>query len=386
MSDVQFIFVVLGALYAWECACWVRRGGVVFGTWLGRCWRIQHPAVMLGNQSGGFIFAAPLPPLGEIFCAHQFPFSIGPAGVLCFVSANVNPGWRPAQNGCFLSWDEVGQLQLRGKKLQLHQKKIFGASTTTLARYIFDSLTEIAGASASAREVAIEKLLRTTLDTRQIETLRSEFDQQIRPIRWFANVLLIFMFVLAPLLVSLIGLKIIWAWLLLALAVLTVTTAWLFARIHRKFYPLASDDRFTQTLIIALAPATTLRAHDIASRPLLERFHPLAVAKVFLQPEHFRRFARRLLLDLRNPARPTCPSADPVANATEFFFRSTQLKITEAWLMENKIAPADLCQPPAPADESCRAYCPRCESQFTTADGFCADCGELPLAPFRKPS
>ena len=64
MNDVQLLFVVLACLYGWECACWVRRGGLAFVTWLGRHWSAQQPGALVGNQRGGFIFVPPLPPLG----------------------------------------------------------------------------------------------------------------------------------------------------------------------------------------------------------------------------------------------------------------------------------------------------------------------------------
>jgi len=82
---------------------------------------------------------------------------------------------------------------------------------------------------------------------------------------------------------------------------------------HRALYPHAEDERFTHTLTIALAPTSALRAHDALSRPLVEMFHPLAVAKVLLPEGRFREFARPVLLDIRHPALPLCPSDDSCA-------------------------------------------------------------------------
>ena len=45
------------------------------------------------------------------------------------------------------------------------------------------------------------------------------------------------------------------------------------------------------------------------------------------------------------------------------------------------INPDELLQPPAALDETCHAYCPRCETQFTALDGVCADCGGVALLP-----
>ena len=73
MSDLQVLFLVLVLLYGWECACWVPRGSVVFSTWWGRRWRMIHPATLLGNARGGFVFACPLPPLGTVLTGSHIP-------------------------------------------------------------------------------------------------------------------------------------------------------------------------------------------------------------------------------------------------------------------------------------------------------------------------
>jgi hypothetical protein len=386
MTDVQFLFVILGVLYAWECTCWLRRGGVGFTTWIGRRWRSQHPATMFGNQTGGFIFAAPFPPLGSLLITHQLPFSLGPEGVLFFVAATVNPGWRPAQSARYLSWDTVRDVRIHGKKILLQKEILYAVPTATLAGYLFRTLQDLSKLTAAERVQAIRQLLGAAFDLKQIETRRQTFQSLARPLRILTNALLVLVFIIAPLLIGFIGLSHVWLGLVLVLLALTIATAAYFARLHRKFWPAATDERFTQTLIIALAPATTMRAHDLASRLLLETFHPLAVARTLFRPEQFRSFARRLLLDLRNPILPTCPNPQPPVIATEQFYRQVYLETVEAWLTENKIAPNELCQPPVPADKSCHAYCPRCEAQFTTPAGHCTDCGGLPLVSFRKAS
>ena len=88
MSEVQLLFLVLALLYGWECAVWLRRGTVAFGTWLGRAWWIRHPGTLAGNQRGGFILAAPLPPLGCLLTATQFPLSLSPEGALVWVKCS----------------------------------------------------------------------------------------------------------------------------------------------------------------------------------------------------------------------------------------------------------------------------------------------------------
>lgn len=386
MSDVQILFAILGALYAWECGCWLRRGGVAFTTWTGKVWRAQHPAALVGNQSGGFVGATPLPPLGEIFCAYQLPFSLGPEGVLFFVASQVNPGWRPPQSGHFLRWDQISKIRCRGKKICLDQQTLFTAPTVTLADQLRTTLVRIAGLPVDQRAAAITATLADSLNTRAMEQRLLEFRKRARSLRLLANGLFALGFVLAPLLIWGLGLSRVWLGLLIGILTLTITMATIFNRLHRHFYPAATDERFTQTLILALAPASTMRARDVASRALLENFHPLAAAKVLLPAAAFRHFASRYLRDLRNPVLPHCPHSQPEASATEAFFRRALLEVVESWLTQMQIAPAELCPPPVPADASCRAYCPRCEAQFTTAAGHCADCGGLALVSFTKVS
>lgn len=386
MSELQLLFVVLGALYVWECVSWLPRDSVAFSTATGNRWRTQNPASLLGNRRGGFVWASPFPPLGEIFCPQQLPFSLGPEGVLFFVSASVNPGWRSAQSGLFLNWEQISLLSLQGKKILLNQKLIVAASTVTRAQQLYRTLTDLAGKPANERAKMIKHLLSRTLDTKSIESRLQEFHRLVRPLRFLTNALFVLAFGIAPLLIWQIGLPLAWFGLLIGTLALTITSAIFFRRLHRTFYPSAEDDRFTLTLILALAPATTMRAHDIAARPLLENFHPLAVAKKLLPAAAFQRLARRFLLDLRHPALPICPNPQPQAHATEQFFRKTFQELVEAWLREHKIVPEELCAPPVMLEASCRAYCPRCEAQFTTPTGYCSDCGGLPLVAFTKAS
>ena len=386
MSDVQLLFVVLAALYTWECLCWLRRGGVAFSSWLGHNWRAKHPAALAGNQNGGFVLAAPLPPLGTLFVANQLPLSFSPDGVLAFVATNVNPGWRTAQSGRYLSWSEVRDVRVRGKKLLINSELLIHAATPGLARYLASEIKRLGALQPAGRPEAIEGIVKATLDVKAIEARYMDWQKRARPVRWLANLLVVFVLGIAPTLIWSIGFTLTWRWLLLGLVAFTVTTAIMFARAHRALYPDAHDERFTHTLTIALAPTSAMRAHDALSRPLLEAFHPLAVAKVFLNASAFNGFARRIVIDQRHPALPLCPNEQPPAQAAEKFFRQQFLAAAEQFLTQQGIEPAKLCRPPAPSEESSRAYCPRCEAQFTSADGQCVDCGGVALVAFEKVS
>ena len=382
MSDVQWLFLVLAVLYGWECACWVRRGSVVFTTWLGRNWQAQHPGTLLGNQRGGFIFAAPLPPLGTLLTASPLPISLSTEGVLGYVSTNVNPGWRPAQTDTFFRFEDIREIKPRGKKLFVNGEIMLMAATVGQASYFADQLRQFVKLPLSQRETAITAFVHSSLDATLVEQRWLEFRKLARPLRLLGNVLFVYLFVLAPVWIWQLGFRLSWLGLVIGLFALTTIAAVFFFRAHQKLYPKADDERFTHTLTIMLAPMTTIRAHDTLSRPLFDTFHPLAVAELILSNDKFRDLARRILLDLRHPAEPVCTNADASARAMESNARAITRQAAEQFLKQSGLEPDELCKPPTPADESCRAYCPRCRAQFTTPTGNCADCGGLALVSF----
>ena len=384
MNDVQLLFVVLAALYVWECACWLRRGSVGFVTWWGRGWRAVYPGALAGNSNGGFILAAPLPPLGTVFIANQLPLSLAPDGVLAFVATNVNPGWRPGQSDSFVRWENLSAVRVRGKKLLVNGELFCVAATSGFARYLKAELLRLVKLTPAQRETAIAAMRRGALEGQGIDSRLREYRARSSVVRCLVNGLFLYLVVIGPGLIWYFGFGLTGLGLLLGLLALTITTATFFCRAHHALYPEASDERFTHTLTIALAPSSALRAHDALSRPLLENFHPLAVAKQLLPDKAFRPIARRVLLDLRHPVRPLVPSEQPGVVATEAYSRHVLLAAVEEFLRQHGIDPDELGRAPAPADDLCRSFCPRCDAQFTTPTGQCADCGGLPVVELRR--
>jgi hypothetical protein len=382
VSDWELLFLVLLLLYGWECGCWVRRGSVAFSSWLGRRWRIMHPATLLGNQQGGFVFAQPLPPLGVLLTANQFPLALSPEAVFAFVATSVNPGWRPPQTGNLFRFDEIQTVTTSGKKVLVNGTLLLKTTSPTYAEHLARHLQRLVKLAPKHRAGAIREIFRSSLDTRALRRKWREYQQQAATLRRLANLLFGYLFVVAPAVIWTFGFRQCWLPLLIGLLAFTISIALEFRRIHKALYPSATDERFTHFLTTMLAPATTIRAHDMLSRPLLEMFHPLAIAKVFCDETRFREFARRVLLDIRHPCLPVCSRAEPMAQAAEGHGRAALQKAVEEFLKRNGADPANLARPPAPADETCRSYCPRCLAQFTAENGECADCGGLPLMAF----
>lgn len=382
MTDIQLLFAVLAGLYLWECACWLRRDALALATWWGRKWTLRHPGSLVGNQRGGFVLAPPLPPLGSLLVAHQFPFTLATEGVLFFVATNINPGLRTPPNGRFLKFSELEEVRARGKKLLVKGVPPMALASSGMAKHWADQLNRLRGLRAEERTGAIAALVLAALDAKAIKQRWEEATTLVKPIRVLTNALFVFAFGIAPLVIWRLGLALSWLGLVAGLLALTVTTAFYFRRAHRVLFPMLEDDRFTYTLTIALAPTSAMRAHDTLLRHGCEQFHPVALARVFLGPEEFQKFARRVVLDLRHPAQPVCPEGHPEMIGPEAEGRGLMRAGIEEFLRKEGFKLEVLCRPPVPADAGCRAYCPRCEAQFTTLTGECADCGGVGIVPF----
>lgn len=386
MSEWELLYLILVVIYCWECAWWVPRGSVAFLTRHNRLWRIVHPGVLLGNMRGGFIFAHPLPPLGTLLTGSQLPLSLSADAVLAFVAPSVNPSWRPEQTGRLVRFDEIRKVEARGKKVRVNGELLIKTASSGYAEYLAAQLRRLGKQSPAERPAAIKELVEHAFDTSKLKTRWEDFVQRSSAVRRLTNVLFVYLFVLVPVLFRFVAFDLLWVVLLVGLLALMTATALKFRLLHKSFYPAAEDERFTHFFTVLLAPATTLRACDMLSKPLLQEYHPLAIARVLCAEPQFRELARQVVREIRHPGLPVCPSAEPLARGTEAQGRAALLSAVEKFLKQSGIELESLCQAPVAVDAMSLSYCPRCLAQFTTKAGLCSDCGGRELVSFAEPT
>lgn len=383
MSELELLFLVLALIYGCECACWVPAGSVAFRTWLGgRWWRPAYPGTLLSNQRGGFLFAHPLPPLGTLLTANQFPLSFSTDALFAFVAPAIDHGRRPAHTGKFFRFTDLQKVEANGKKVQANGALLVKAPSSAYAEHLALQIRQLIKAPPAGRAAALRKLVRASLDVKALEHRWQEYRKLTGGLRLLTNGLFLFLFVAAPLLIRQLGLALCWPGLVAVLLAFAFSAALLFRRAHKSLYPAAQDERFTHFLTILLSPATTIRAQDVLSRPLLETFHPLAIARVFCSLPVFTEFAWATLREVRHPSLPLCPVDDPVAQEAERQGRLRWLEAVEEFLEQEGFDLDQLAKSPAAADRTCRSYCPRCLAQFKTSEGVCDDCGGLRRVAF----
>jgi hypothetical protein len=338
----------------------------------------------LGNQRGGFVFAPPLPPLGNILLGAQLPFSISSQAVFAYVASWVNPGGRPPQTGRVFLFEQIETARAHGRKVLINGELFLIAGSTANALRLRKVISDLRQLPVAKRAGAVERLVADSLDIKAIKKRWEDLENSTAHLRPLTNWLFLLLFGLAPLTIWRFGVSASWPALMVALLATTASIMIFFRRAHRHLYPSAADERFSQTLMVLLYPALAIRARDLLSRPLFELFHPLALAKVFCPEPVFLEFAARVVRELKHPAMPVCPRTEPVAQDAERFTRELLLQAVEKFTTKNGAGFEALLKAPLPADESCQSYCPRCLAQFTAESGTCLDCGGLQVLAFPK--
>lgn len=384
MDDLLFLFALLFTFYLFECAAFVRRDELVVTTWLGRRWTARFGARFLGNARGGVVLRAPLPPLGAAHVVQPLPFSVGPEGLLGYVSTCVHPDGRPAQSGELFTWEEVSEAgpRVSGREILIGRRTLAVATSSRAAEHAGRLIARLARATSKERERSIRDALAAAMDVDAVKRTADEQRRRSQTSRFFANVLFLELLVLLPLSWALLGVgrHLLGASAAVVITMLIVDVA--FFRAHRRLYPEQRAERWLSMIEIALFPPATVRAADHLSRHALDAFHPLAVAAAFLPEQELFDLARRMVLDLQHPIPPREPEERPLAKKTEAWYRAALERAVLELLSRQRLDLKRLTAPPSPSEAGIGSYCPRCHAQYQRGDGSCEDCGGLDVVRF----
>src|SRR4051812_11967492 len=139
---------------------------------------------------------------------------------------------------------------------------------------------------------------------REIEVIRARVDEYRRQtdnLRWSCTLLFVQVFLVAPGLYYFYPVTTDMSRVLLAYCLVLAgfwgITLFDFVRAHRRLYPERRGERYKHLAIMSVSPAAAMRAVAVASRHLLERFDPLAVAAVVCSRDDAKAMAKRRLLE-----------------------------------------------------------------------------------------
>lgn len=381
MSDLESLLLLLAVIYGVECLVWVRLGAVAFTHWTGARWRLRQPSAVAGNARGGLVVAPLLPPMGTAVYGQQLPVSLAPEGVIAFNPGSPNGLRRPLASAAWFRFDEIKTVGTDGKFVTINGARFVKTSSEAYAFFLAEEVKRLQRLPLEQRAGSIKHLFADQLSVEKIQARLQAYRERIGWLRVLANSLFASVFLLAPILINLVGLNRCW-WVLLGLILVQMwPIAYLFRRAHRALVPKAAEERFTWVLTMVLAAPSAMRASDILGRRVLETFHPLALAKALCAEEAFKHFAGAVIRDLHHPAEPSCPTADPAA-AKAVAWSLALWRDTVKDFMRRAGQPVEqFLARPKPSEPVHASYCPRCLAQFVVKQGACADCGGKALEP-----
>jgi len=356
MSDEQTLLAVLVVIYLVDCVYWVPRSGLSVTNWLSKRWTLRFPSAIVGNERGALGFANPLPPLGLASRCLGLTISIAHEGIFS------RKLWR---------WSEIKTVERSEREILINGELFYKAPTEYAARRLAIELARLSKRDDKKRAVEITKLISDSCDPDLITNRIDTFKKTTARLRLLANILFAFLFIICPFSVWRFGIvAALWP-IVGAMYLQTIVISLLFSKAHRKIYPDDSAQILKPFITMLLAAPSAIRVQDILCRPLLEPFHPLAVAKALCPPDQFTPLASQTIRDLTYPRQKL--------NTVESAHRDTLLKTITTQL---ELDPADFLQPPKPTESTHTKYCPRCLQQFTQHAASCPDCGERELNRF----
>lgn len=388
LSEPALFYLVLAALYLSECVTFVRKDALaVMRNWFAG-WTVRCPSGLFGSQERGLILSNPVPPFGASLLAQAWPFSPSPEGLQAYAALTIHPEGRTREGGPFIPWPEVAGLVVEDRVLRAGTVEIGRADSDAGARAWASMLGDLAKAYPADREDALQRAIDRSFDRVAAMRRAQELEDAGRWVRRLGIVLWLHLFVAVPVVVMLQGIVFTWPILALIMLLLMWTIAGLFFRAHVKLHPAASGERLQAVFLFTFLPTAAIRAVDYLSRATMAGLHPLAVAHALLDADAFKAHARKVLLDARTPLKPENRAEDPRALAAEAWYRGRLKTALERFVRQQGMDPETLCAAPAPRDASSKSYCPRCDAQYTLAEGTCSTCGAIelrPLAVFTEP-
>jgi hypothetical protein len=366
MSDEQTLLAVIAVIYLADCIYWIPGSGLSITSWFGLPWKLRYPSSLLGNQRGAIGLANPLPPLGLATRCQGLTVSIAPEGILSCVSAEIAPGRRPPQTANAFRWSEIKSVQREERTVLINNEFFYKASSEYSSRHLASEIARLSKLDDKKRSTEIANLISDSCDPAAINDRVTAFLKQSRHLRYLANVLFLFLFGICPFVVWRYGLAATLWPIVGGLYTQTIIIALLFSKAHRKVYPHDSSQIFKPFLTMLLAAPSAIRVQDILGRPLLEPFHPLAVAKTLCSAKDFKNLATHAIRDLNFPRLPIPQTS------IERTFRDAVLATLTRKL---QISDAEILTAPQRSETVHTRYCPRCHQQFTDAATYCRDCG-----------
>jgi hypothetical protein len=381
MSDWLVLIVVAYALYLIECFAWITSSACAcFRHPFTGKWRAAKGDQLLGNDRGGLAFVDPLALSGGLVVCDSWPFSVDAQGV-----TNLRPdGSSDGSKALYIPFEEIRTIRGELGEIRINNRRFVSVGSSAAASFLTRQIERVWRQAAKARAPEIQTMIAATLDHEQADATWLSFQSRTRPLFMLCASLQVFLFVVSPFVVFLIGPYPSWMYLLAGVFLIALVTAVMYFRTHATLYPESQYDRWVHTFAMVLLPVAAIRCVDKLSRDALCQYNPAVVAPAVCGLEAATPFVRRQLIDISTPSG-SCGFDDVSAEALRCveWFRHTLTSHTQSALGRLNV---NVFAPPIRDDRSMVSYCPRCHAQFTKVDGCCPECAVVHVVSFEDDS
>lgn len=380
MTEGITLFFILLIFYLVECIFWLHRNSAAFVSFTGRHWRLFLFNKYFGNDNGGLFFANPLPPLGKVYLCSLLPVSFSGTQVCSQISQTLTDNIKIEKKVKLIKYDEIKSVSTIDKDVFINEDMFIKCSTTIQTIFIRDILLKLISLNDEQRENEIKRIVQETFDVEKAREKIKTYNDKSYTLRICCNLLFVYIFLIVPVLVYFYGTITLFIVLLALMYLFSISVSIIFYFIHKIFYSAQKSERIIDMVKMIIFPPTAVRANDLLSLNLLANYHPLAVGQVLFDKFNFENIAKKTLIDLKNPI--INDFENEQVDLTNKWHRSNLENIVTAFLHNNSVDIKNLLTAPSPEDVSCKAYCPRCEAQYTVQRGICSECSNISLLPF----
>lgn len=383
-DDAALLFAALAALYLVECLAWTSTTATAFSSWTGSAgtWREVGAALPVG--AGRLFAAAPLP-VGRLVVCGDLPIVVGPRGVGRRFDWDADASMHDSASACFVSFDDIRSVESIGAAVVINGQPLGVAACAPVASVAVELVLAALAVPSEEREAEILQQLSRKFDVQAVIERWDALKPSTRLAAGASSLLFAWTFLVGPTAVyAARTLDSGPTWMAVYFAGLTACWSAAVWSARRLAYALGQPGVAAWGRFI-VSPAALMRSADVVLRDALAAWHPLAVALAVCSREEAVRLVRRELRERQHPTAIDDGGQSQVERETRRWFASTIARLVESAAVNACLTTEELFDPPVPDGDDARSFCPRCESQFTHADGSCPVCGGVPLQPFLTP-
>jgi len=359
------LFLVFGFLFCLESVILSGRGTVIVYSHFLSKWDfiISDTLPFFGGKH--LSFKTLIPPLGSAFITGSYPVIISPSGFM------LNPyegRCRASGINCF-RYSEVKIIGVSGPALLINGSTFCRMHSESEADWWKEKLLNLTKISPDKMAGRVNELIASMFDLQSIEKIAEKIFNSVKPLRRTVNLLYIFLFIIAPVLVFLFSFENVLIPVLTAVLFLHAAAVTFFYKAYRTVF----ENRgipWAAIISIAFYPPALIRSIDYFFKDSMLQFNAGAAALHLLPQGKSKKLISFLI---REYIFFNFASENNFEQEQISFYRNSMLGEIKLLLERKSVNYEELLIPPAPHDDI-EFYCPRCFCQYTGKVRTCEDC------------